>query len=326
MYSRFIESLPEKVRSTDYFEEGTKFRKKEKALQHKYVELHQLYKKYIALDIDVPGSAYRWDERGLPPPSYVVVNPANAHCHYLYELRVPVYYTENARRAPQKFYENTDIALTSLLGADTAFVGHLVKNPLHPYWKTICHNAAYDLEDFKDYGVDLRGHKQKQIVRHSIEGRNSTLFETLRHWAYIEVKQHTCYTDFYEAVDNKALSINGTFIDCQNGILPAKEVLSTSKSVGTWTWRHRFTIGNQKNRGILELNESMPLSEKQALGAAYANLMRSEAIDEKIKHAIHKCRERGLKPSSGNLGKFGLSMSTYYKHQEAVESWLRLLS
>jgi hypothetical protein len=326
MYKSFIESLPEKVRSTDYFEEGTKFRNKEKALRHKYVELHQLYKKYIALDIDASGSAYRWDERGLPPPSYVVVNPVNAHCHYLYELRVPVYYTEHARRAPQKFYENTDIALTGLLEADTAFVGHLVKNPLHPYWKTICHNAAYDLEDFKDYGVDLRGHKQKQAVRHSIEGRNSTLFETLRHWAYIEVQQHTSYTGFYEAVDNKALSINGIFIDCPNGILPAKEVLSTSKSVGTWTWRHRFTIGNQKNRGVLGLDEDMPLSEKQAQGAAYANLMRSEAVDDKIKQAIHKCKERGLSLTSGNLEKCGLAGSTCRKHREAANNWIRLLA
>lgn len=58
MYASFIQALPDKVRSTDDFQYGCKFRKKEKALEHLYVELPQSYKKYIALDIDRPGTAY----------------------------------------------------------------------------------------------------------------------------------------------------------------------------------------------------------------------------------------------------------------------------
>lgn len=326
MLDNFIDSLPLKVRSTDWFEEGTRFRKRENALSYRYVELNQLYKKFIALDIDKPKAAFLWEDYGLPPPTHVIVNPDNAHAHYLYELRTPVYYTEQSHRAPQKYYEATDIALTSLLGADTAFVGHLVKNPLHTSWRTISHKVSYDLEDFQEWGVVLRGHKKKQLLRQSLEGRNTTLFDTLRHWAYAEVKNQCSYADFQQAVDNKALSINGMFLDCENGILPVKEVLSTAKSVGTWTWRHRHSIGNQKNRGILELPAGMPIHEKQSKGAAYTNLMRTESVDDKIKQAIHKCKERGLSLDSGNLGKCGLSMSTYYKHKEAVENWIRLLS
>ena len=97
MLTSFIEALPEKVRSAEYKDEGTRFRKREKALAYRYVELNQLYKKFIALDIDIPGSAFLWDERGLPPPSIIVINPENTHCHYFYELKVPVYYTEQAR-------------------------------------------------------------------------------------------------------------------------------------------------------------------------------------------------------------------------------------
>lgn len=182
MYASFIQALPDKVRSAEFKDEGTKFRKREKALGYRYVELNQLYKKFIALDIDTPGSAYLWDEHGLPPPTIVVVNPENAHCHYLYELNTPVYYTEEARRAPQKFYEATDIALTRLLGADAAFTGHLVKNPLHPSWRTICNHRSYDLEDFQEYGVDLTPHRRKEVLRDSGIGRNTTLFDTLRHW------------------------------------------------------------------------------------------------------------------------------------------------
>lgn len=326
MLTSFIEALPEKVRSAEYKDEGTRFRRKEKALAYRYVELNQLYKKFIALDIDIPGSAFLWDERGLPPPTFVIINPENSHCHYLYELRVPVYYTEEARRAPQKFYEATDIALTHMLGADLGFTGHLVKNPIHPYWHTICHNNKVDLEDFQDYGVDLRAYKRKLALRESGIGRNTTLFDTLRHWAYVEVKKYPSLAAFQASVDTKALTINGHFIDHLNSVLPAKEVLSTAKSVGKWTWKHRNSIGNQKNRGVLELPEDMPIKDKQAQGAAYTNVVRTEAIDDTIKLAIHTCKQRGLKINSGNLGKCGLSMSTCYKHKDAVSNWIRLLS
>lgn len=160
MYNDFIEALPDKVRSTNDFQFGTKFRDKNKALGHLYIELNQFYKKFIVLDIDKPGSAYLWDELGLPPPTFVVINPENAKCHYLYELNIPVYYTEAARRAPQRFYEATDIALTHMLGADLSYVGKFTKNPLHPHWNVICHHATYDLEDFKEWGLELRSHKR----------------------------------------------------------------------------------------------------------------------------------------------------------------------
>lgn len=45
MYKSFIETLPDKVRSAEFKDEGTRFRRKEKALAYRYVELNQLYKK-----------------------------------------------------------------------------------------------------------------------------------------------------------------------------------------------------------------------------------------------------------------------------------------
>lgn len=326
MFNSFIEALPEKVRSTDDFEYGTRFRKKENALKFRYVEANQFYKKHIILDIDEPGSAFWWEEKNLPPPSIVVINPENAHCHYLYELNVPVYYTENAKRAPQKFYENTDIALTNALGADLDYVGKFVKNPLHPSWLVIKHNATYDLEDFGEY-LDLQAHKKKQKLEASLGGRNSTLFDTLRLWAYQEVKQHTFYVSFQDLVDRKAQSINLMFLDSLDGVLPVKEVLSTAKSVGKWTWRHQYSIGNGgKNRGVLGLPGDMPLQEKQVQGAAYTNTIRTEKVDDKIKLAIHKCKERGLDVNPGNLEKCGLAGSTYRKYREATHKWIQLLA
>ena len=272
MYSSFIEALPTKVRSTDDFQTGTRFRDKKKALDHLYIEVNQLYKKYIALDIDDSTAYWLWQEKKLPPPTFIVINKVNSHGHYLYELRTPIYYTENSRRAPQKYFEATDIALTHRLGADLGYVGHFVKNPLHDHWQTYHHpNAVYDLEDFKEWEIDLRGHRRKQVLQESLEGRNTTLFDTLRLWAYQVVLQQCSYADFQQEVDNKALGINGMFLDCEKGILPVKEVLSTAKSVGTWTWRHKDTIGTQKNRGVMQLSPEMSLKAKQAAGASHAH-------------------------------------------------------
>jgi hypothetical protein len=286
MFESFIEALPDKVRSTDDFElYGTRFRNKTKALGCLYVELNQFYQKFIALDIDKPGAAYRWEDFGLPPPTYIVINPENGHCHYLYELNVPVYYTAAARRAPQKYLENTDIALTNMLSADLRYVGKFTKNPLHPFWLTIYHNIRYDLEDFKEWGVDLTGHKRKLLNLDDLEGRNSTLFNTLRQRAYIEVKKYTSLEGFQGFVDDEALSINRIFVDCLKGVLPAKEVLSTARSVGKWTWSRKDSIGNgSKNRGVMNLTTDMSLKAKQAAGATYAHA--NNSVKQSTKEAV----------------------------------------
>lgn len=325
MFNSFIEALPEKVRSTDDFEYGTRFRKKENALKFRYVEANQFYKKHIILDIDEPGSAYWWEEKNLPPPSIVVINPENAHCHYLYELNVPVYYTENAKRAPQKFYENTDIALTNALGADLDYVGKFVKNPLHPSWLVIKHNATYDLEDFGEY-LDLQAHKKKQKLEASLGGRNTTLFDTLRLWAYQEVKQHTFYVSFQDLVDKKAQSINLMFLDNHNGVLPAKEVLSTAKSVGKWTWRHQYSIGNGgKNRGVLGLPGDMPLQQKQVEGAAYTNDTRKKNTLQAILDAAVALKTAGTPITQKSVAiRADVSLDSAKKYWNEVDKQLKL--
>lgn len=325
MYESFVEALPNKVRSSNDLEYGCKFRKKEKALQHLYVELPQLYKKFIALDIDIPGSFDLWYHLGLPPPTYVMVNPENAKCHYLYELKTPVYYTEASRRAPQKYFEATDNALTCMLGADLGFVGHFIKNPLHPYWRVICHHATYDLEDFKEWGLDLVGHKKKRKLLDSLEGRNTTLFDTLRHWAYIEVRKCGSYADFQQSVDTEALSINQTFLECLNGVLPAKEVLSTARSVGTWTWRHKDTIGNQKNRGVMELPPEMSMKAKQAAGAGFSAVTRTKNTKEAILEAAIALKAAGTPVTQQSVAiRADVSIPSVKKYWNEVDSQLGL--
>lgn len=139
---------------------------------------------------------------------------------------VPVYY-RRYKRAPQKFCKHRHCFNQCSRRFDLAlYVGKFVKNPLHPSWLVIKHNATYDLEDFGEY-LDLQAHKKKQKLGNSLGGRNGTLFDTLRLWAYQEVKQHTFYVSFQDLVDRKAQSINLMFLDSLDGVLPVK-VLSTA--------------------------------------------------------------------------------------------------
>ena len=326
MYESFVEALPSKVRSTNDFElSGTRFRTKENALGCLYIELNQFYKRFIALDIDKPGSVHFWEDISLPPPTFIVINPKNGHCHYLYELKTPVYYTEAARRAPQKYFENTDIALTNLLGADLAYVGKFTKNPLHTHWYVIHHNVSYDLEDFAEWGIDLRGHRHKQVLKESPEGRNATLFDTLRHWAYQDVLQQGSYDVFQQAVDAKALSVNGLFLDCEQGTLPAKEVLSTARSVGTWTWRHKDSIGNQKNRGVMQLPADMSMKAKQAAGASYSNTIRPKATKDAVLQAAIALKAAGTPITQQSVAiRADVSLLSVKRYWQEVDSQLGL--
>lgn len=294
MIEQFIESLPEKVRCTDSFENGTKHRKKDKALSFPYIEHNQLYKKYIAIDVDKPESAFLWEKHGLPPPTFIVVNPKNSHCHYLWQLRTPVIYTEGGRRKPQQFYENVDCSLTrSLPGADPAYVGKFIKNPLSSFWKTIRHNVEYDLEDFKDYHIDTTPIRKRQNLVWDALGRNNTLFNNLRFWAYAKVKFYlNNRVGFVTAVEAEAFEINSQFISqCDKGSLLYKEVLSTATSVSNYTWRNRY--GEFRRKGIMQLPEDMPLQQKQVLSAGRTNQVRTETVKERILRAATELKAQG---------------------------------
>lgn len=326
MFEEFIESLPPKVRCTNDFEEGLAFRKKERALQHKYIALNQSYKKYIAVDIDKPGASHLWDEKGLPAPTIITINPKNAHCHCLWELKTPVIYTEKGRLKPQKWFEAIEASITQIIGGDLAYGGLVTKTPNHPAWHSEFYNASYDLEDFKEY-FDILPSRKIAIQPHE-KGRNNTLFTTVYSYGRKIAPKLNSEEKLIDELVSYGQSVNEAFLDIFGSVLPYKEALNTSRSAARRAWRMRHAKFDNKNRGILadQITDDMSLTERRKLGAQYSHVVRTEKIDEKIKAAIHKCQQRGLSLTSGNLGKFGLSMSTYYKHKDAVENWIKLLS
>lgn len=196
--------------------------------------------RWMVFDIDRRGGGLAPEFSGLPPPSIVCVNPVNGHAHVFYGLQVPVYRTAKAHEAPLRFFCSVQEAFRIKLDADPSFNGPLAKNPLNPYWKTQWGRRLYDLPDLAEY-VDL-----PRLRRRSLEnglaaalGRNSSLFEALRVWAYQHVRayqtSHASFEHWGQAVLRTAEMMN-TFATP----LPRSEVRAVSKSVSRWVWR-RFS-------------------------------------------------------------------------------------
>ena len=325
MFENFIESLPPKVRCTDDFSQGTKFRKKENALGFKYIEVSQFLKKQIIIDIDRPGAAFDWEELNLPSPSWITINPKNTYCHYCYELKTPVVYTEQGRRKPQEYYEAITSALISKLQGDPCYIGHITKNPLHPAWKTINHHISYDLGDFSEYLSTNKPAKQSKNLVYDVHGRNSTLFNTVRLWAYREVKEHSNREAFFRAVENEAIAVNVQFLNWQNGMLPQKEILSTARSIAKWTWVNRHSIGNIINRGVMNLSDDMPLPEKQIAAAAYSADIKANRTNILLLDSARNLKDNGIYVTQKAVAESAkMSLKTIKRHWDLILNDLKM--
>lgn len=316
---KFNESLEKKIRCTDDFNDGVFFRTKEKAINYKYISVNQNYKSQIIIDIDKPSSAFLWEKENLPPPSLIIINKSNTHCHYIYQLNTPVIYTEYSRPKPQKFYEAVDCALTNKLGGDLGYSGLITKNPNHKEWGLIEHNKTYDLAEFQEY-LEIPTKAPRTSYKPLLQdgGRNTTIFNEVRLWAYVEVKNHISYETFRDFVSTKCLIRNIHFIPS----LPAKEINTIAKSISKWVWKHRNSIGNGNiNRGIMGLEDlSIDLKSKQSLSADYTNNVRKMKLIDKFSEVISKTKQLGEPLTAKFLIKNGIPRMTYKENIEIILS------
>lgn len=128
------------------------------------------------------------------------------------------------------------------LQADSGYSGLITKNPKHPQWlltKLLC-TPIYDLDELADW-VDLSKHQPKRKPEEVGLGRNVSLFDWLRKYAYRQIRHYKVdvknFVLWQSHLNNKALVRNGDFLYP----LCPKEVWQIVKSVAKWTWR-RFDV------------------------------------------------------------------------------------
>jgi hypothetical protein len=266
----FYTHLNDAVITTNDFEEGTRFRKREKVHQFAYCGLNPVYRSYLSFDLDYPGAGRKFEELKIPVPSIITTNKANGHAHYLYRLITPVAYHDGGRSKPQEFFEAVEQEMTVQLKADPAFTHTLTKNPLHDRWIVESFSGQYHLSDFTEY-FDLPSRYKPKALPETCEirGRNDELFHTLRYWAYDAVHNHTNEEAWFVAVYHQAEIINSCFATP----LGVNEVKATAKTLSKWVWKKRHELNVRPK--VLQFTDETATERMQA-GAAFTNQKRRD--------------------------------------------------
>lgn len=232
-----------------------KRRSRSDALDYAYIETNPLcVQSLIVADVD-HGDYWAFEKYDLPAPTWRASTLFADSYHAVWALRDPVCLTDAAHRPPVNLLARVETGLRRAVEADTSYGGRITKNPLNVAHTTTWGvnnetNAdslqAYGLKELAaalDYAHLLPKLYERDALINSGVGRNVTLFDLTRNWAYRAIKRYwgDSYTEWEETVfayvTNKNLSV---IADDWGSPLPQQEVKYLSKSIAKWVWR-KFT-------------------------------------------------------------------------------------
>lgn len=229
---------------------------------------------WLVYDVDRPTATLDWIDRKCPPPNIIATNRENGHAHLFYGLETPVWRQYGERDKAFRYAAAVDVALTQALEADTDYGKLLAKNPLREdaWIVQTFQRFSYDLPWLADY-LDMEAYRD---LRRNLPpvglGRNCTLFEYTRRWAYKAIRKEGWLGQegFRWAVENTALGYNDSEFPKP---LPVPEVRATAKSIAKWTWSHMSPEGF---RAWSAARRAKSLATRQG---------RAEALAERIREA-----------------------------------------
>lgn len=267
----FEQRLPPRPLCADSFADGLMRASKQVAMTKRHIQINSpIFTGFLAFDVDREMAAISWVSPNLPPPSFVVQNEKNGHCHLIYMLEAPVCTSDAARLAPIKLLAAIQYAFTKALGADFSYTNVTAKTPFHKSWRTLLpanDEGLYDLNYLAEF-VELPSKLPKRREAVGL-GRNCSLFADLSKWSYKAVRAHWRPDGeklWREAVLNRAIELNEF-----NPPLPLVEVRGIAKSVSRWVWR-KFTPAKfrevQAKRGKAGNKKSVAVRAQKAADRA----------------------------------------------------------
>ncbi|KPC31061.1 putative replication protein [Pseudomonas syringae pv. cilantro] len=300
-------------------------RPREHAIRYPYMQVNRLDRvSWLIFDLDHANSLI-WDDARLPPPNLIVRNRHSGSSHLYYAI-IPVCTSDSARDKPIRYMKAIYKAFVDRLKADPEYHGGPVaKTPGHPWWHTReLHSNVYELADLAECvelepvtpwgkGPDL------DAVSHS---RHCMLFENLRFFAYSIVnneREHGSYDHFMQRLTAHAHNSNqfggrGAFRDD----LPLSSIRSTVRSVGRWTW-NRYTGNSRCHRGVMELDKSTPLAERQKLSAKRTHEVRNKATESKIRAACRSLHSQAKPLAIAAIAALsGITRQTVAKYRHVI--------
>jgi hypothetical protein len=227
--------LPRRPYCSDDLSRGLVIRHTATALRYRHIQPNApLETAWLVFDVDYVGAAFAWEKVNLPPPTLTVSNPKNGHAHLFYGLNTPVGMSDAARDAPIRYAAAVQAAFLAKLCADPGYAGHIAKNPFHNAWSALWVQHLYDLGELAEYVELPKRHVQREVLG---LGRNCTLFDELRAWAYQGVREYkrngATADQWHRAVLGQAEKLNAFPVP-----LSFSEVKAVAKSIAKWTWRN----------------------------------------------------------------------------------------
>lgn len=187
---------------------------------------------WLGFDVDRAGAAIDWSDRNAPAPTLTITNPDNGHAHLLYALETSIRTAPDGKMKPLRYAAAVENALRKKLEADAGYSGLICKNPNHCQWKiAVWQPSLYTLDWLADF-LELSAVNDKEIVPGYGLGRNCTLFDKTRKWAYRAIRQGwPDYEQWLKACYERASAYNLQF----DSPLADNEVKGISKSIAKWT-------------------------------------------------------------------------------------------
>lgn len=226
--------------ASDDLHAGVYRRSRGEAMGRRYIETNpRALSNLLVVDIDHEDAALRtmWNRQAWWPNA-VVENPANGHAHAVWALNEPITRTEYARRKPLAFAAAVTEGLRRSVDGDTGYSGLLTKNPAHDDWDALwCTNdRLYALDELAEHlteGGYMPPASWKRTKRRNQVGlgRNCSIFETARTWAYREIRHHWFDPQgLHAAISAHVHELNTEFPEP----LPASEARAIAASIHRW--------------------------------------------------------------------------------------------
>lgn len=237
----FEEKLPKKPYATDDLSFGLGIYSKAQAMLKAYLQPnHPYYQHCLVFDIDTPAAVVELDYCmiGVPIPNLITENPANGHAHFVYLLDTPVYKTDASRQKPIIYARAIERALQRVLDADVGYSGLITKSPFSSKWRLyVRREKPYSLNELNSL-LEITWQEANKPVKQDEAvglGRNCSMFHSVRHWAYKEVRKYRgkTYNQWLECVLQHCLSFNSGFTDP----MTYGEVKGIAKSISRYCWK-----------------------------------------------------------------------------------------
>lgn len=282
----FLANLPRRPYCSDDLSHGLAIRRRDLAAEKAYIQPNPpALKTWMVFDCDHEHAFGAWESANLPPPNLAVTNRENGRGHLFYMLH-SVCTSNAARTAPLRFLANIEAAYTQKLGADSSYSGLIAKNPLSPRWLTHeFHGKPHTLGELAEW-VDLRQYinAPENRARGLVNGlgRNCTLFDRLREWAYSRVNLYREQGGQHGGeMWAQACFIQARQFNDFPEPLGESEIRATARSVAKWTWRHYQGGGVKRGRDAMGLTRHHDFDQATGLYVPKAPLLTPEQVTQR---------------------------------------------